>query len=214
MAAPIIPQTNSSPCVGLGRAASCAHRGGHRLCRRGRTGTHKGIPSTKRENRVNRSYRPRARVNKAWCRPTFGRIWQERLGEAEALERRSGMKSRSLHDDFVLSHRATKRTLNLLRAYSSIWEEERDSVGALASTAVVFLTNRECPFRIHVNPLSTEWRNSYGFVLYMARRHAGEFNLGSRLRGPGPARRGVEDHRPHGRQRGSTGCRAHALRAR
>ena len=39
------------------------------------------------------------------------------------------MKSRSLHDDFVLSHRATKRTLNLLRAYSSIWEEERDSVG-------------------------------------------------------------------------------------
>ena len=82
------------------------------------------------------------------------------------------MKSRSLHDDFVLSHRTTKRTLNPLRAYSTIWEEERDSVGALASTAVVFLTNRECPFRIHVNPLSTDLRSNYGFVLYLARRYA------------------------------------------
>jgi asparagine synthase (glutamine-hydrolysing) len=33
---------------------------------------------------------PRARVSKAWCRRTFSRIWQERLKEAEALERRSG----------------------------------------------------------------------------------------------------------------------------
>jgi len=33
---------------------------------------------------------PRTRVSKAWCRRTFSRIWQERLKEAEALERRSG----------------------------------------------------------------------------------------------------------------------------
>jgi len=33
---------------------------------------------------------PRARVQKAWCRRTFSRIWQERLREAEALDRRSG----------------------------------------------------------------------------------------------------------------------------
>jgi asparagine synthase (glutamine-hydrolysing) len=33
---------------------------------------------------------PRTRVSKAWCRQTFSRIWQERLKEAEALERRSG----------------------------------------------------------------------------------------------------------------------------
>jgi hypothetical protein len=33
---------------------------------------------------------PRARVTKAWCRRTFDRIWQERLGAAEELERRSG----------------------------------------------------------------------------------------------------------------------------
>ena len=33
---------------------------------------------------------PRARVSKAWCRRAFSRIWQERLKEAEALDRRSG----------------------------------------------------------------------------------------------------------------------------
>ena len=33
---------------------------------------------------------PRARVSKAWCRRTFRGIWQERLKEAEAVERRSG----------------------------------------------------------------------------------------------------------------------------
>jgi asparagine synthase (glutamine-hydrolysing) len=32
---------------------------------------------------------PRARVSKAWCRRVFSRIWQERLKEAEVLERRS-----------------------------------------------------------------------------------------------------------------------------
>jgi radical SAM enzyme (TIGR01210 family) len=57
------------------------------------------------------------------------------------------MKSPSIHDDFVLAHRSAKQTLDPKRAYASIWEEERDDSGALASTAVVFLTNRECPFR-------------------------------------------------------------------
>ena len=32
----------------------------------------------------------RPRITKAWCRRAFSRIWQERLKEAEALERRSG----------------------------------------------------------------------------------------------------------------------------
>jgi archaeosine synthase beta-subunit len=52
-----------------------------------------------------------------------------------------------LHDHFVLEHRSAKALLDPRRAYASIWEEERDSAGALAATAVVFLTNRECPFR-------------------------------------------------------------------
>jgi len=33
---------------------------------------------------------PRARVRKAWCRRVFSRQWQDRLREADALERRSG----------------------------------------------------------------------------------------------------------------------------
>jgi asparagine synthase (glutamine-hydrolysing) len=33
---------------------------------------------------------PRARGSKAWCRRTFSRIWQERLRNAEILDRRSG----------------------------------------------------------------------------------------------------------------------------
>ncbi|HET9567455.1 MAG TPA: hypothetical protein VFP16_03760, partial [Vicinamibacterales bacterium] len=50
-------------------------------------------------------------------------------------------------DRFILQHRSAKPPLDSQRAYASIWEEERDSLGAMASTAVVFLTNRECPFR-------------------------------------------------------------------
>jgi archaeosine synthase beta-subunit len=57
------------------------------------------------------------------------------------------MKSLSSRDDFVLQHRSAKHPLDPYRAYASMWEEERDSRGTLAPTAVVFLTNRECPFR-------------------------------------------------------------------
>ncbi len=57
------------------------------------------------------------------------------------------MRSLSLHDEFVLQHRPAKHPLDPHRAYASMWEEERDARGTLAPTAVVFLTNRECPFR-------------------------------------------------------------------
>jgi len=53
----------------------------------------------------------------------------------------------ALLDRFVLKQRSAKPLLDPQRAYASVWEEERDSLGALAPTAVVFLTNRECPFR-------------------------------------------------------------------
>ena len=52
-----------------------------------------------------------------------------------------------LLDRFVLQQRPAKRPLDPRRAYAAIWEEERDANGALAPTAVVFLTNKECPFR-------------------------------------------------------------------
>ena len=70
------------------------------------------------------------------------------------------MKSLLLHDEFVVQHRAAKPILDPRRAYAAIREEERDATGALASTAVVFLTNKECPFRcvmcdLWVNTLDT-----------------------------------------------------------
>ena len=50
-------------------------------------------------------------------------------------------------DAWVLEHRGPKRVLNPARAYASAWEEEADGGGGVAPTAVVFITNRECPFR-------------------------------------------------------------------
>jgi archaeosine synthase beta-subunit len=50
-------------------------------------------------------------------------------------------------DRFVLDRRGPKAALDPARAHAAVWEEERDAAGRLASTAVVFLTNRECPFR-------------------------------------------------------------------
>lgn len=50
-------------------------------------------------------------------------------------------------DRWVLKYRSPKRRLDPLRAYGAVWEEEPDACGALVPSAVVFLTNRECPFR-------------------------------------------------------------------
>jgi radical SAM enzyme (TIGR01210 family) len=52
-----------------------------------------------------------------------------------------------LLDQFVLQHRRAKIPLDPSRAYASLWEEEPDAAGALVPTSVIFLTNRECPFR-------------------------------------------------------------------
>lgn len=52
-----------------------------------------------------------------------------------------------MNDRWVLDRRGPKAVLDPTRAYAAHWEEERDQSGALASTAVIFLTNRECPFR-------------------------------------------------------------------
>ena len=50
-------------------------------------------------------------------------------------------------DRQVVELREPKAILDPARAYAAHWEEERDDSGALTSTAVIFLTNRECPFR-------------------------------------------------------------------
>jgi hypothetical protein len=51
------------------------------------------------------------------------------------------------HDAEVLALRGPKTRLDPRRAYHAVWEAEPDATGALVATAVVFLTNRECPFR-------------------------------------------------------------------
>jgi radical SAM enzyme (TIGR01210 family) len=53
----------------------------------------------------------------------------------------------TITDTWILRHRPPKHSLDPWRAYASTWEEEPDALGNLAPTAVVFLTNRECPFR-------------------------------------------------------------------
>jgi len=50
-------------------------------------------------------------------------------------------------DRQIVALRGAKAALDPQRAYAATWEEERDADGALVPTAVVFLTNRECPFR-------------------------------------------------------------------
>lgn len=50
-------------------------------------------------------------------------------------------------DRWVLERRGPKRVLNPDRAYATTWEEEADGHGGVVPTSVVFITNRECPFR-------------------------------------------------------------------
>jgi radical SAM enzyme (TIGR01210 family) len=67
-----------------------------------------------------------------------------------------------LRDSFVLQHRRPKNSVDPFRSYASVWEEERDESGALVPTAVLFLTNRECPFRCVMCDL---WTNTLDDVV-------------------------------------------------
>ena len=60
-------------------------------------------------------------------------------------------------DQWVLERRGSKSRLDPMRAYAAVFEEERAASGVLSPTAVVFLTNRECPFRCVMCDL---WRNT------------------------------------------------------
>ena len=60
-------------------------------------------------------------------------------------------------DDWITDRRGPKARLDPMHAYAAEFEEELDAGGALAPTAVVFLANRECPFRCVMCDL---WRNT------------------------------------------------------
>ena len=62
----------------------------------------------------------------------------------------------------MLSHRGAKNLVDPHRAYASVWEEEPAASGELVPTAVVLLTNRECPFRCVMCDL---WTNTLDEVV-------------------------------------------------
>lgn len=58
---------------------------------------------------------------------------------------------------WILSRRRAKNALDPMKAYHALWEEETGPDGQPISTATLFLTNKECPFRCLMCDL---WQNT------------------------------------------------------
>ncbi len=58
---------------------------------------------------------------------------------------------------WILERRGPKNVLDQAIPYASLWEEERGTSGEMLSTATLFLTNRECPYRCLMCDL---WKNT------------------------------------------------------
>ena len=63
----------------------------------------------------------------------------------------------SQRDRWILQQRGPKNRLDAAKPYAFLWEEEFGAGGALTSTATIFLTNRECPYRCLMCDL---WQNT------------------------------------------------------
>jgi radical SAM enzyme (TIGR01210 family) len=91
----------------------------------------------------------------------------------------------------ILSLRPPKNAVDPLRPYAFLVEPERTRAGVVADTAVIFLTNRECPFRCLMCDL---WKNTtdrrvpdgaivtqveYAFARLPPAKHAKLYNAGN-----------------------------------
>jgi radical SAM enzyme (TIGR01210 family) len=63
----------------------------------------------------------------------------------------------SQRNRWILERRGPKASLDVMRPFAFLWEEEADAYGQLIPTATIFLTNRECPFRCLMCDL---WQNT------------------------------------------------------
>jgi len=62
-----------------------------------------------------------------------------------------------LSEKWILSHRGAKNIVDPYRPYSWLVEKERTHDGRVEDTGIIFLTNRECPFRCLMCDL---WKNT------------------------------------------------------
>src|SRR6185312_2847895 len=60
-------------------------------------------------------------------------------------------------DHWIVTQRPTRNTLDPLRPYAFLIEEEPTATKEIVQIATVFLTNRECPFRCAMCDL---WKNT------------------------------------------------------
>lgn len=63
----------------------------------------------------------------------------------------------NLDDDWILSHRGKKNSVDHNRPYAYFVEKERTAKGTVEDVATVFLTNKECPFHCLMCDL---WKNT------------------------------------------------------
>jgi radical SAM enzyme (TIGR01210 family) len=69
----------------------------------------------------------------------------------------SEINGSSITDHWILSHRGTKNEVDPFRPYAWLVEKERTVSGKTEDTAIIFLTNRECPFHCLMCDL---WKNT------------------------------------------------------
>ncbi|MDX1284738.1 MAG: hypothetical protein R3182_07000, partial [Draconibacterium sp.] len=63
----------------------------------------------------------------------------------------------NIDDNWILDKRGNKNSVSRHKPYGWLVEKERTLSGKIEDTAIIFLTNRECPFRCLMCDL---WKNT------------------------------------------------------